>query len=137
MLKRESPNSTLVTCRICRMTFVTSETDDVRAHKSEHKALAKGALPKVVREMLKGFGWAIAHSDGGLERLKDHYSAEDGTLAVAYAWWSRALLRGVSTAEFDEYMAAHIHYADALANRGVISIEDAGRAIKRWEGYAG
>ncbi|MBN3729486.1 hypothetical protein [Burkholderia sp. Tr-20390] len=137
MLIRSSPDSTSATCRICRKTFVTDNADDVRAHHDEHKALAKGAMPLVIREMLKGFGYAIAHNDGGLDRLKDCYTAEDGTLAVAYSWWSRALTHGVPTADFDDYMAAHIHYADALTGRTGVPIEEAGRAIKRWERYAG
>ncbi|MCY0853094.1 hypothetical protein OMK73_04010 [Cupriavidus sp. D39] len=129
-------DSDLVECRVCRMNFVTSVPEDVRAHRAEHNELAKGGLPKVVREMLKGFGWAVAHNDGGLQRLRD-YEPEDGKLSVAYGWWSRAVLAGVAITEFDDYMAAHLRLIDSIVDNTDAPGTPQRRAVERWEGYAG
>src|SRR6185312_6467534 len=92
----------LTACRICRGGFVDSLPEDRAEHRKEHKRLAEGGAPLVVREFLKKFGWAVAHNDGGLDRLKGENSPEDGKLAVVYSWWMRARLNGCAPSDFDQ-----------------------------------
>ena len=123
------------TCRICGLTYDQSSASDRGLHKTEHNKLAKGVLPKPTREFMKSFGWAVAHADGGLERLKDQHDPEIGKLAVAFSWWSRALSQGAAVKDFDRYMKAHLDYVDALVTGE--NMDAAVYAIKEWERYAG
>lgn len=125
----------MTTCRICGLNYVPSEPDDVKYHADEHKKLASGVQPLKVRDFSKAFGWAIAHNDGGLERLKSHYDPELGKLVIAYSWWSRALANGVPVKDFDAYMNAHLALADSLVSGKGES--QARSAIQKWERYAG
>ena len=133
MIKHEK-DSDMTTCRICGLTYVPSEPDDQKIHAEEHKNLASGVQPRKVRDFYKAFGWAIAHNDGGLERLKNE-DPELGKLLVVYSWWNRALQNGIPTKDFDAYMHAHLAYADALVScQGQV---EALAAIRKWERYAG
>lgn len=125
----------MTTCRICGLTYAPDSPDDRKLHTAEHKKLAKGLLPMSIREFLKSFGWAIAHQDGGLQRLNDRFDPEVGKLAVAFSWWSRARTRGASEKDFDRFMVAHLAYAEALVTGEKFA--EAGNAIKEWEKYAG
>lgn len=125
----------MATCRICGMTYDQSSASDRGLHTAEHNKLAKGVLPLRIREFLKGFGWAVAHADGGIERLEDRHDPELGKLAVAYSWWSRARGQGAPEKDFTRFMSAHLAFADAMVSRE--NLEAAGRAIKEWERYAG
>ena len=66
-----------------------------------------------MREFLKAFGWAVAHKDGGLDRLKGEHESELEKVAVALAWWARARQNRVDESEFDEYTSAHLDFIDA------------------------
>ena len=46
-------------------------------------------------------------------------------------------MNGIGESEFDEYMAAHLRFIDAIVERNAEKDEQAGNAIKRWEKYAG
>lgn len=126
-----------VRCRVCGLHFVPAEPDDKKLHKEEHKKLSNGGLPLEVREFLKAFGWAVAHNDGGIDRLKDKQDGEVGKLAVAYSWWARARINGVDESEFDQYMAAHLRFIDSMVEHNEERIKQAAREIKQWEKYAG
>jgi hypothetical protein len=125
----------MATCRICGLTYDQSSASDRGLHKAEHNILAKGVLPLRIREFLKSFGWAVAHADGGLERLQGRHDPEVGKLAVAFSWWSRARGQGVPEKDFDRYMTAHLEFADAMVTGE--NLAAAGQAIKEWERYAG
>lgn len=125
----------MTTCRICGLTYAPESPDDRKLHRAEHKQLAKGALPLSIREFLKSFGWAVAHQDGGLQRLSDRFDPETGRLAVAFSWWSRARKQGAPEKDFDRYMDAHLAFAEALVTGERVA--EAGQAIKEWEKYAG
>jgi hypothetical protein len=99
--------------------------------------MAQGGMPQQVRDFMKNFGWAVAHNDGGLDRLKGHHESELGILVVAYAWWSRARSNGASERDFDAFMEAHLLFADALVSEDRGRIEAAQKAIARWGQYAG
>ncbi|MEN4974187.1 hypothetical protein ABEH62_09935 [Pantoea eucalypti] len=124
----------MTTCNICGLTYAEDDGDDRKTHAERHKELAKGVLPYKVREFVKAFGFAVAHNDGGLERLKDT-DPETGKLAVVFSWWSRALSQGVPVKDFDAYMKAHLQFADSLVTGN--GQEEARRAVKKWEQYAG
>ncbi|HEX2094985.1 MAG TPA: hypothetical protein VHG28_21475 [Longimicrobiaceae bacterium] len=94
-------------------------------------------MPLNVRDFMKAFGWAVAHNDGGLDRLKGVHDPELGKLVVAYAWWSRARSNGAPEKDFDAYMEAHLEFADALVSEDRALIAAAEKEIKRWERYAG
>ncbi|WP_213664128.1 hypothetical protein [Stutzerimonas stutzeri] len=117
------------------MTYDQSSASDRGLHKAEHNKLAKGVLPLRIREFLKSFGWAVAHDDGGLERLQGRNDPDVGKLAVAFSWWSRARGQGVPESDFDRYMTAHLAFADAMVTGE--NLAEAGQAIKEWERYAG
>ena len=125
----------MTTCNICGMTYAEDDADDRKTHAAEHKKLAKGVLPYKVREFMKGFGYAVAHNDGGIDRLKNHYDPEIGKLVIAFSWWSRALSQGAPAKDFDAYMNAHLQFADSLVTGN--GEQEARRAIKKWEQYAG
>lgn len=125
----------MATCRICGLTYAPEFDEDRKLHKAEHKRLAKGQLPLSIREFMKAFGWAIAHQDGGLERLRDRFDPETGNLAVVFSWWNRAKGQGVPDKDFDRFMVAHLAYAEALVTGEKVA--ETGKAIKEWERYAG
>jgi len=106
-------------------------------HKEKHEQLARGGLPHDVREFLKAFGWAVAHNDGGIDRLKDRQDSEVGKLAVAYSWWTRAKMLGINEGEFDDFMAAHLLFIDAKVEKNIAKVAQAANRIERWEQYAG
>jgi len=116
------------------MTYAEEFPEDRKLHAAAHKKLAKGILPKHIREFMKQAGYAVAHNDGGLDRMKGT-DAELGKLAVAFSWWHRALDYGASTKDFDAYMKAHLQFADSLVTG--TGEQEARRAIKKWEQYAG
>ena len=72
------------TCRICGLLYVSSLVEDQKTHAAIHKKLASGSQPQKVRDFSKAFGWAVAHNDGGLERMKDQHDPELGKLVVAF-----------------------------------------------------
>ena len=128
-----------VHCRVCGLRFVPGDPGDRKIHKEDHRKLARGGLPFEVREFMKGFGWAVARNDGGIDRLKGKQRGQDrelGKLAVLYAWWARARMKGIDEGEFDEYMAAYLRFIDAIVERNAEKDKQAGNAIKRWEKYA-
>lgn len=125
----------MATCRICGLTYDQSSASDRGLHRAEHNKLAKGVQPLRIREFLKSFGWAVAHADGGLERLQGQHDPEVGKLAVAFSWWSRARGQGVPEKDFDRYMTAHLAFVDAMVTGE--NLAAAGQAIKEWERYAG
>lgn len=131
--RSEGPN----VCRICRGSFVDAIPEDHAAHRDEHKMLAKGGMPRVVREFLKTFGWAVAHDDGGISRAKENVDAETGKLAVAYSWWIRAHLSGCAVSEFDAFMKAHMTFIDSMVGNDNDAVALAAKAIKSWERFAG
>lgn len=124
----------MTTCRICGMLYDSSDADDKKYHAAEHKKLASGLQPRKVRDFSKAFGWAVAHNDGGVERLKNQ-DPELGKLVVVYSWWNRALQNGVPTKDFDAYMNAHLAFADSLVS-GEGEIE-ARAGIAKWGRYDG
>lgn len=124
----------MTTCRICGFTYVPSVPEDEKRHIEIHKKLASGVQPQKVRDFSKDCGWAVAHNDGGIERLKNK-DPELGKLVVVYSWWNRALQNGVPKSHFDAYMDAHLVFADSLVS-GEGEIE-ARAGIKKWERYAG
>lgn len=125
----------MATCRICLLTYAEDDADDRKIHRKRHEEMAKGGMPQPVRDFSKAFGWAVAHNDGGLDRLKDLYKPELGKLVVAYSWWSRARTNGANEKDFDAFMSAHLAFSDALVTGE--NIEAAGFAIKKWERFAG
>ncbi|KHT39429.1 hypothetical protein [Pectobacterium brasiliense] len=125
----------MTTCNICGITYAEDHDEDIKIHAAEHKKLAKGVLPHKVREFMKAFGFAVAHNDGSLERLQNHYDPELGKLVVAFSWWTRALSLGVPTKDFDSYMKAHLQFAEALVTG--VGESEARKKIKKWERYAG
>ena len=86
---------------------------------------------------MKSFGWAVAHNDGGLDRLKSDIDPEIGKLSVAYSWWNRARANDCPKSDFDAYMKAHLAFIDALVENDPANIRQAELGIKRWEKYAG
>ncbi|HLM83461.1 MAG TPA: hypothetical protein VK302_22885 [Terriglobales bacterium] len=124
-------------CRICGLHFAPSEPEDKTLHRKTHVDLARGGVPQKVRDFSKAFGWAVAHNDGGLERLKDRYDSELGKLVVAYSWWSRARSNGAQERDFDAYMTAHLKYVDALVSDDAEQIKASEKAIQPWEQFAG
>lgn len=124
-------------CRICQYQFVPSVPEDRAEHRKIHKGLAQGGMPRKVREFLKGFGWAVAHNDGGIDRQKGQYDPAVGKLAVAYSWWSRARSAGCPEKDFDAYMAAHLKFIEALVTNDAAQICSAEAGIKQWEVFAG
>jgi len=125
----------MATCNICGLTYDENESGDRKIHADRHVELANGVLPHKVREFMKAFGFAVAHNDGGLERLQDRYDPELGKLVVAFSWWTRALSHGVSKKDFDAYMKAHLQFADSLVSG--IGEKEARLAIQKWSQYAG
>lgn len=123
------------TCRICGLLYVSSLAEDRKTHAAIHKKLASGSQPQKVRDFSKAFGWAVAHNDGGLERMKDQHDPELGKLVVAFSWWSRALSNGVHVKDFDSYMETHLAFADSLVSG--IDLDKTSAAIKKWERFAG
>ncbi len=79
----------------------------------------------------------MAHNDGGIERQKDLWDQETGKRAVIFAWWTRAISHGVPENDFEPFMAAHFAFVDAMVSHDEQQIEEARKAIKRWEKYAG
>jgi hypothetical protein len=126
-----------VRCRVCGLHFVPEEADDRNRHREDHEKLARGGLPLEVREFLKAFGWAVAHNDGVIDRIKDRQDREVGKLAVAFSWWSRARMNGAKESDFDKYMAAHLKFIDAEIEGDEKEFEQASIEIKQWEKYAG
>jgi hypothetical protein len=94
-------------------------------------------MPLAGREFLKTFGWAVAHNDGGLDRAKAQFDAEDGTLAVVYSWWMRARLAGCPASDFERFMSAHFAFADAMVSNDPDESRQAGEGIRPWERFAG
>lgn len=124
----------MTTCRICGMLYDPSDADDKKYHAAEHKKLASGIQPRKVRDFSKAFGWAVAHNDGGVERLKNE-DPELGKLVVVYSWWNRALQNGVPQKDFDAYMNAHLAFVDSLVSReGEV---EARAGIAKWGRYDG
>lgn len=124
-------------CRICGLHFVPSEPDDNELHKKTHRDLARGGLPQKIRDFTKAFGWAVAHNDGGIDRLKGSYDSEIGKLVVAYVYWSRARSNGAPESDFDAFMAAHLKFADASVSEEPKQWQTASEGIQRWERFAG
>lgn len=124
-------------CRVCGLHFVPSELEDRTVHRETHADLARGGMPQKIRDFSKAFGWAVAHNDGGLERLKDRYDPELGKVVVAYSWWSRARSNGAQESDFDDFMTAHLNYVDALVANNADQITASAKAIKPWERFAG
>ncbi|WP_408878458.1 hypothetical protein [Hafnia paralvei] len=84
---------------------------------------------------MKAYGFAVAHNDGGVDRLKEQYDPELGKLVVAFSWWARALSLGVPKKDFDAYMKAHLQFADSLVTG--VGESEARIAIQKWGRYAG
>lgn len=124
-------------CRICLRGYVPSVPEDRAAHRKRHLEMARGGMPLEVRDFMKAFGWAVAHDDGGLDRLKGAHDPELGKLVVAYAWWSRARLAGAPEKDFDSFMDAHLAFADALVSEDRARIAAAEKGIEKWGRYAG
>lgn len=123
-------------CRICGLHFVVDSEDDQRQHREMHQELKRGSLPVQVREILKGIGWAIAHNDGGIERLKARtWEREDGKRSVAFAWWARARENGIKDSEFEPFMAACLRLIDAHVEGDQARIEAAQQALSPWGRY--
>lgn len=123
-------------CRICGLNFVPDSEEDRERHEHEHRRLIWGGLPEEVREFLKAFGWAVAHNDGGIDRLKSKWSPEIGKRAVVLAWWARAVSYGIPENDFDRFMAAQFAFVDAMVSGDELHIKKAAEAIKPWEKYA-
>lgn len=123
------------TCYICGLTYDDSSPDDRILHRNEHKKLATGIQPRVVREFQKAFGWEVARNSIGDGFHNNSYAPEVGKLVVVYAWWSRALQSGVPIKDFDAYMAAHLKLVDALISGE--NEKEARRETQKWERYAG
>ncbi|WP_276742361.1 hypothetical protein [Pantoea septica] len=121
-------------CLICGSSYADDDVDDRKLHADRHKKLAKGVLPLHIREFMKQAGYAVAHNDGGLERMKNE-DAELAKLAIAYSWWHRALDYGVPTKDFDAYMKAHLQFADSIVSG--VNTKKARLAIQKWSQYAG
>jgi len=124
-------------CRICGLNFSPESEDDQKRHDHDHRQIIRGGWPLHIREFLKAFGWAVAHNDGGIERQKDLWDQETGKRAVIFAWWTRAISHGVPENDFEPFMAAHFAFVDAMVSHDEQQIEEARKAIKRWEKYAG
>lgn len=122
-------------CYICGMSYDESSPDDRILHRNEHKKLATGIQPRVVREFQKALGWAVVYNNLGQGNPNNQFKPEVGKLAVVYAWWSRALHSGVPKKDFDAYMAAHLKLVDALISGE--NEEEARRETHKWERYAG
>jgi hypothetical protein len=124
-------------CRICGLHLVPSDPGDKILHRKRHTDLARGGVPQKIRDFSKAFGWAVAHNNGGLEKLKDRYDPELGKLVVAYSWWSRARSNGAPERDFDAYMTAYLKYVDALVSDDAEQIIASAKAIQPWEQFAG
>ena len=79
----------------------------------------------------------VVISNDGKNRVQDIQDREVGKLAVAYSWWARARMNSIHESEFDEYMAAHLHFIDAMIEDDEGEITQALNRIKPWERYAG
>ena len=124
-------------CRICELHFVPAEPNSFKMHKENHKKLARGGLPRGVREFLNTLGWAVTRNGGGIDRLKEAQNGEIGKLAVAYSRWTRARMNGIDESEFDEYMSAQLYLIDSMVEGNAGKIDQAFNQIKRWERFAG
>jgi len=125
-----------VECRICGLNFVPESEVDRERHEYEHRRLIWGGLPVEVREFLKAFGWAVAHNDGGIDRLKGEWSPEVGKRAVVLSWWARAVSYGIPENDFDRFMEAHFAFVDAMVSGDESRIRKATESIEPWEKYA-
>jgi hypothetical protein len=132
----EGPGGT-VECRVCGLRFVPDSEEDQDRHEHEHRRIICGGVPLDVREFLKGFGWAVAHNDGGIDRLKDRFEPEAGKRAVVFAWWMRALSNGIPENDCDRFMAAQFAFVDAMVSGDDEQLKAASESIKPWEKYGG
>lgn len=124
-------------CRICGLHYAPDSPEDQNTHRTEHQKLVQGALPLEVREFLKALGWAVAHNDGGFDRQKGAWSQEIGKIAVVFAWWTRARANGIGDDQFDDYMAAHLAYVDAMVAHDEDQLAAARARIEPWQRFAG
>jgi hypothetical protein len=126
-----------VECRVCGLIFVPDSEEDREQHEDMHRRIICGGVPLSVREFLKDFGWAVAHNDGGVERLKDKYEPEIGKRAVVFAYWIRGLSKGIPENDCDKFMAAHFAFVDAMVSGDKQELDKTSQGIKPWEKYAG
>ncbi len=127
----------IVECRVCGLNFVPDSEEDREHHEHEHRLIVCGGVPLGVREFLKAFGWAVAHNDGGIERLKDRWEPEIGKRAVVFAYWMRALSNGIPENDCDRFMAAQFAFVDARVSGNEQQFLKASKAIEPWEKYGG
>lgn len=120
-------------CNICGLSYDPTSLDDQIIHKNEHKKLATGIQPRIVREFCKSYGWAVAHNNS----VNNPHDPEIGKLVVVYSWWNRTLENGVQKKDFDSYMSAYLKLADALVSGNLLEEEKARKETKKWEKYAG
>ncbi|MDR5647529.1 hypothetical protein [Burkholderia cenocepacia] len=137
LLVPEGPDSDLVKCRICRMSFSISNPAEVRNHREEHLLLAKGVLPEKIREILTGIGYGLATDDGSISQMQAQFSSEDGCLAVAFSAWSGAIRRGVASIDFDEFIWSYLEFVDAATGRSGVPVDEARALIDRWRAPPG
>ena len=117
--------------------FIPDSEQDVDLHEHEHRVLVCGGLPLEVTDFLRAFGWAVAHNDGGIQRQNGKWEPEKGKRAVVFGYWARALTKGIPENDFNRFMAAHFAFVDARVAGDQRQFEEAGKAIKEWEKYAG
>lgn len=133
-------------CRICELHYIIGSSNDSAIHREEHALILKGGLPKEIRELVKETGWALAHNDGGVQRLLRSWSSEEdilpekqeiGKRAVAFAMWCRARENGLPDADFEAYMYDHLHFIDVHVQNDRVATEQAAKTIQKWEKYGG
>ncbi|WP_458726018.1 hypothetical protein [Pseudomonas gregormendelii] len=127
------------TCRICgffmcRLRRLKKSEKTSTAISKKASAADRLSRPQKVRDFSKAFGWAVAHNDGGLERMKDQHDPELGKLVVAFSWWSRALSNGVQVKDLTVTWRLTLHLP---IHSWVYSVDKTSAAIKKWERFAG
>jgi hypothetical protein len=112
---------------------MTESENDREEHEAMHRTIICGGMPLEVREFLKGFGWAVAHSDKNFHLQREKWAPEIGKRAVVFAWWTRALANGVPENDCDAFMEAHFAFVDARVDGNETALAKATEGIKRWK----
>jgi len=125
----------IVECRICGLKFLPNLEEDRDLHEQKHRQIICGGLPYEIREFIKRAAWDILRDKRPPQTEHDKREQEIATRAIAFAWWARAISKGIPENDFEPFMAAHLAYIDASVSGDEEQLDEAEEVISRWYKY--
>ncbi len=125
----------VVECRICGLKFAPDLEEDREAHELQHMRIIWGAMPYDVREFIKLAAWGVLHDTRGPATEETKREQETAKRAIVFAWWARAVAKGIPENHLEAFMAAHLAHLDAELSCNQDQIDEAEELMAPWNKY--